>query len=307
MLKLGFENAVPAPNAEIAVTSADGAVIKVRRHGGPRAAVRLYLSHGNGFAIDGYVGFWRHFLADFEVVAFDMRSHGHNPRPDPAHHDYSHMTADIDAVGRAVQAEFGAKPSAGLFHSLSAQAALLQTIAGPLHFDALVLFDPPNVPAEGHPVHQAMVAYEHKLAHWATHRRARFAHPAELAADYAQTRSGRRWPDDTAPLLARAVLRHEGDGWSLACPRKLEASMYLQCKTLGLWPRRQDVPVPVSLIAADPDSAYPAPTARSNRAFAAEGGFDYRVVPGTSHLLQLEEPAACAAAALAALDGIGLR
>ena len=296
-----------APNAEIAVASADGAVIKVRRHGNPRAAVRLYLSHGNGFAIDGYAGFWRHFLADFEIVAFDMRSHGRNPRADPAHHDHLHMAADIDAVGHALRSEFGRKPSAGLFHSLSAQAALLQTIAGPAQFDALVLFDPPNVPAVGHPVHQAMVAYEHKLADWASHRRAQFADPAELAEDYARTRSGRRWPDDTALALARAVLRRGEDGWGLACPRELEAAMYLQCNTLGLWPRRVDVPVPVALIAADPECPYPAATALSNRALAAEGGFDYGTIPGASHLLQLEEPAACAEAALAALDRIGLR
>ena len=51
---------------------------------------------------------------------------------------------------------------------------------------------------------------------------------------------------------------------------------------------------------------YPAATALSNRALAAEGGFDYRAIPGTSHLLQLEEPAACADAALDALGRAGL-
>jgi pimeloyl-ACP methyl ester carboxylesterase len=43
----------------------------------------------------------------------------------------------------------------------------------------------------------------------------------------------------------------------------------------------------------------------SNRALAAEGGFDYRAVPGTSHLLQLEAPAACAAAAREFLSSVG--
>ena len=65
---------------------------------------------------------------------------------------------------------------------MSAQSALLQTIAGPVHFDALIAFDPPNVPAPGHPVRDAMVGYEHKLARWAGNRPMRFADPAELAA-----------------------------------------------------------------------------------------------------------------------------
>jgi pimeloyl-ACP methyl ester carboxylesterase len=297
-----------SPHAEFAARSADGAILTVRRHGNVAAATRLYVSHGNGFAIAGYFRFWRHFLRDFEVVAFDMRSHGQNPRGDPAHHDYAHMVADIAAIGEAVEVGFGRKPAAGVFHSMSAQSALLQTIAGGAHFQALVLFDPPNVPAEGHPARPAMVAYEHKLARWAGHRHDHFADPVELAADYARTRSGRRWPPGTAALMAEAVLRPQaGGGRALACPRELEASMYLQGIDLGLWPRRADVAVPVALIGADPDCAYPAPTGLANRALAAEGGFDYAAIPGTSHLLQLEEPEACAAAALASLARFGLR
>ena len=94
---------LPEPLAEIAVESADGAVLRVRRHGNVHAATRLFVSHGNGFAIDGYIDFWSRFLAEFEVVAFDMRSHGHNPVAEPANHDYAHMAQDIDAVGRAVR------------------------------------------------------------------------------------------------------------------------------------------------------------------------------------------------------------
>lgn len=296
----------PRPLAEVAVESADGAVLQLRRHGNPRAPVRLYLSHGNGFAIDGYLAFWRRFLDAFDVVAFDMRSHGRNPLANPGHHDYAHMIEDIDAIGSAVAAEFGAKPAVGLFHSMSAQSALLQTIAGGAHFEALILFDPPNVPAEGHPVRPAMLAYEKKLAGWADSRRYHFDDPSELAADYAVTRSGRRWAPGTVAAMAAAVLREAPAGWQLACPRELEASMYIQGIDLGLWPRQADIAVPVALIGADPDCSHPAATGLSNRALAVEGGFVYRTIPGTSHLLQLEEPARCADAALEVLAGFGL-
>ena len=196
--------AIPKPRGVLAVTSEDGAVLKARRHGNPQGP-RLFVSHGNGFGIDGYFHFWRRFLADFDVVAFDMRSHGQNPRADPAHHDYAHMVQDLDALCRAVGDEFGAKPAAGLFHSMSAQCSVLQALAGRPQFAALVLFDPPNVPASEHPVRAAMVAYEHKLEHWARRRRAHFDDPEELAAEYAATRSGRSWPEGAAALMARAV------------------------------------------------------------------------------------------------------
>jgi pimeloyl-ACP methyl ester carboxylesterase len=259
---------LPEILAEIAVASADGAVLRVRRHGNLQAATRLFVSHGNGFAIEGYIDFWSRFVADFEIVAFDMRSHGRNPVAEPANHDYAHMARDIDAIGRAVRAEFGRKRSAGLFHSMSAQSAILQTLAGSVHFDALIAFDPPNVPVPDHPVHEAMVGYEHKLARWASRRPTRFADPADLAADFAATRSGRRWAPGASVAMAQAVLRQCGECWELICPREREASMYLQGIDLGLWPRRQDVPIPLALIGADPDSPYPAATALSNRALA---------------------------------------
>jgi pimeloyl-ACP methyl ester carboxylesterase len=284
-------------------------VLKARRHGNPQGP-RLFVSHGNGFGIDGYFHFWRRFLADFDVIAFDMRSHGQNagqnPRADPAHHDYAHMVQDLDALCRAVADEFGTKPAAGLFHSMSAQCSMLQALAGRSQFEALVLFDPPTVPAPGHPVHSTMVAYEHKLADWARHRREHFDDPNELAGEYARTRSGRNWAEGTAALMARAVSQPDPlGGWALSCPRELEASIYLQGIPLGLWPSREQIPLPVMLVGADPERAYPAATGLSNRALAAEGGFEYRAIPGTSHLLQLEEPAACAEAALEFLIQLG--
>ena len=289
---------IPAPHTILTVTSADGAVLKVRRHGNPNGPL-LFVSHGNGFGIDGYFHFWSRFLAEFDVVAFDMRSHGQNRRADPAHHDYAHMVDDVDLVCRAVVDEWGRKPAAGLFHSMSAQCAMLQALAGRSPFAALVLFDPPNVPVPGHPFHQAMLAYEHKLANWARRRRAHFDDPGQLAAEYAGTRSGRSWAEGAAALMARAVLQPDPrGGWLLACPCGLEASMYLQGIGLGLWPNRKQIGVPTMLIGADPERPYPAATGLSNRALAQEGGFDYRAIAGTSHLLQLEAPDACAAAAL---------
>ena len=293
------------PLAVIEAISEDGARIRVRRHGNPRGP-RLMLSHGNGFAIDGYFNFWSRVLRDFDVVVFDMRSHGENPRADPPNHDHVHMVPDLDAVCRAVADEFRRKPTAGLFHSMSAQCAMLQALAGRSGFEALLLFDPPNVPPQAHPVRGKMEEYEHKLARWARQRRTHFDDPLELASEYASTRSGQRWAEGAAELMAKAVLQPDpAGGWRLTCPRELEAAMYLQVIPLGLWPQRSDFAMAVKLIGADPGKPYPAATALSNQALAAEGGFDYAAIPYTTHLLQLEEPPICADAAREFLAEIG--
>jgi pimeloyl-ACP methyl ester carboxylesterase len=272
---------------------------------GQKRPIRLFVSHGNGFASDGYRAFWGRFLPEYEIAVFDMRNHGHNAPGDPTEHDYAHMVGDVDAVLRAVSDEFGAKPSAGLFHSMSAQSALLAALRQGWRLDALVAFDPPNVPPDG-PVRAAMLSYLDRLTAWAQGRRDRFADPAELAAEYASTRSGRIWTERTRLSMAGSVLRQEASVWRLCCPPALEASMYEQGAPLDLWPRRSDFAGPVQLIGADPERDHPAPTALSNRALADFGGFDYAAIPGTSHLLQLEAPEACAEAALAFLGGLGL-
>ena len=297
----------PSPNAIIEVAGEGSAVIRVRRHGNPQGP-RLVVSHGNGFAIDGYIACWGGFLGDFEVVAFDARNHGWNAPADPPDHDYAHMARDLDRVRAAAETEFGRKPTAGLFHSMSAQAAMIAALELGWRFDALVLFDPPNNPAEGHEARPAMVQYLNRLVAWSAGRRERFAAPAELAADYAAARAGRNWAEGSHLVMAEAVLRQAEDGdWRLRCRPMLESSMYAQGITLGLWPEASAFPGPVKLIAGDPGRERPDATALSNQALAREGGYDYLAMPGTGHLLQLEKPQACADAVREFLQGVGIR
>ena len=296
-----------SPDAAIEISGEDGALIRVRRHGNPLGN-RLIVSHGNGFASDGYLAFWGRFLADFEIVVFDARNHGWNNPAEPPNHDYPHMAGDLERVREAASAEFGNKPTAGLFHSMSAQAAMIAALEIGWRFDALVLFDPPNNPPLGHPVRAPMVAYLERLVAWASRRRDRFAAPGELARDYAATRAGRNWILGVHKTMAEAVLRPAVAGdWELRCPRDLEAAMYAQGIAFELWPQAAEFAGRVKLIAADPGREHPDATALSNHALALEGGYDYLALPGTGHLLQLEAPAACADAVRQFLATVGIK
>jgi pimeloyl-ACP methyl ester carboxylesterase len=299
---------VPTPHETFEVALEDGARIWVRRRGRP-GGVRLFISHGNGFAIDGYLPFWQQFLADYEVIAFDFRNHGQNVPVIPANHTYAQLTRDLDRVYQAVCARLGSRKSAGIFHSMSGRTAMKHAIEIGFRWDALVLFDPPNVPPPGHPVHAAMEAFEARLTAFASNRRSHYASVEELAVEFAKSRAGRAWAPGVHELMARAVLRQNpaGDGFVLVCDPANEAGIYAEAMALDLWPKASDFRGPVKLIGADPNLEGGPPTGRANQALGTENGYDYSFVPGTGHLLQVEKPEDCARQTLAFLGECGLK
>ena len=302
--------ALPAPADTVDLTMGDGAIIRVRRYPRPEA-VRLVISHGNGFAVDGYYPFWGPLAERFEIVAFDIRNHGQNPLAASGRdgHTYAQMTLDLERTLRGIDERFGRRPSVGVFHSMSARTAMKHAVEIGFPWAALILFDPPNVPPPEHPTYAVMENFERRLADWAMKRPDHFADPAELAQQYAETRAHSTWVPGAHALMARAVLRPDGErgGWTLACPRELEASIYLQAMTLNLWPPTAAYGGPVKMIAADPAArGAPAP-AFANRALAEDEGYVYEAIAGTGHMLQIQKPEECRRSMLDFLDALGIR
>ena len=137
--------------------------------------------HGNGFAIDGYLPFWALLAEDFDLILFDMRNHGMNAPTGADGHHYAQMAQDLDTIFVGVNEKLGAKTNVGIFHSMSARAVMKQAIEIGWRWDALALYDPPNVPLPGHEQYEPMCAFERKLVDWAMTRQNRFSDPAELA------------------------------------------------------------------------------------------------------------------------------
>jgi pimeloyl-ACP methyl ester carboxylesterase len=299
---------VPVPHGTFEVALEDGARIKVRRHGQPDG-VRLFFSHGNGFAIDAYLPYWQHFLAAHDVIVFDFRNHGQNVPVTPANHTYAQLARDLERVYQDVSAQFGSRKSAGIFHSMSGRTAMKHALEIAFRWDALVLFDPPNVPPPGHPVYAAMEAFEARLTAFARNRRRHYSSIEELAVEFAKSRAGRAWAPGVHDLMARAVLRKNpaGDGFVLVCDPANEAGIYAEAMTMNLWPKATDFRGAVKLIGADPGLEGGSPTGRANQALGTENGYDYSFVPGAGHLLQVENPDECARQTLAFLGECGLR
>ena len=135
------------------VACTGGARITVRRHA-RAGAPRLLLSHGNGFAIDGYRKFWELLLPDFELCLFDLRNHGQNPRAPVESHTVAAMAQDQCAIQQAIGDAFGPRTTIGLFHSISSIAAIRAAQDHGAAWDALVLDDPPLIAPQGNPLRE---------------------------------------------------------------------------------------------------------------------------------------------------------
>jgi pimeloyl-ACP methyl ester carboxylesterase len=286
---------VPAPHESFDVDLEDGAKIRVRRHGNPDGA-RLTVTHGNGFAADAYLPFWQLLAPKYDLLVFDFRNHGRNMPVEPANHNYEQFARDLERVVQAINARWGKKTTVGIFHSMSGRTAMKHAIEIGWRWDALVLFDPPNVPPATHPRYGPMEAFENKLVEWALGRRRAFATVDELTNEYLQSRATRGWVEGAHALMARSVLRKspDGNGYLLTCAPENEAAIYAEALSLNLWPRAEDFGGPVKLIGADPGMKGGPTTALTNQVLGVENGYDYDFVAGAGHLLQIEKPAECA-------------
>ena len=217
------------PSERFTITLDDGAETVIRHHPRP-GTTRLYISHGNGFAVDGYRVFWEPLLADFDVVLFDMRNHGESPSTGADGHHYQQMARDLTTVHARVEDRLGKSTAVDVFHSMSSRAAMKNAVDFGSPYDALVLYDPPSVPPRDHALYEAMRTFELKLVSWAAERPERFGSPDELEATYAQARASAKWLPQARADMARTTGRvmasgiHEGaiQGRSLSAPPGVE-------------------------------------------------------------------------------------
>ncbi|MXX75369.1 MAG: alpha/beta hydrolase [Holophagales bacterium] len=285
---------VPKPLATAEAHMADGSSIVLRRHGNPRGP-RLVISHCNGFAADAYYPFWSLLADRFDVVLFDLRNHGWNPVGRGEDHHVGTFVEDHATIGRAIDRHFGDKPKIGVFHSVSAQSALIHA-SRESAYSALVLFDPVVCPPGCRPEDVEKVdKVLGQLGQAALKRRERFASLEEFMERVLRSPGFQLLCPGAPELIAQATLRPaaNGDGYELCCPREYEARVSLEGPR---WARAADlsrVSCPVKIVGSDPTVPFSfLPTVDLREILA----LDYDFVPDTTHLLQLEQPAECVAA-----------
>ncbi len=276
---------------------ADGTVITIRRHGNSDGR-RLVLSHGNGLAIDLYYPFWSLLADDFDLFIFDLRNHGWNSVGALRDHAVPTFARDHDAILDVIDDRFGTKPKSGVFHSVSALTSLLSPAMGS-GYSALVLFDPPLCkPGRSHADFDTAAKQTAAL----TRRRSpRFASSQDLIDLVQFMPVFRGAVAGIAGLLARTTLRETdgGDGYELRCPREFEAQIIDYANVFAVSVEFEEILCPVKVIGADPTLPYSyLPTLDLSDMLSV----DYDFLPESTHFLQLERPAECAALTRRFLD-----
>ena len=278
---------VPPPAATCEAILEGGARTTVRRHGNPDGP-RLLLSHGNGLAIDLYYPFWSLLLDDFDVIVFDLRNHGANPRSDLSRHTFPHFCRDLEVVGRAVDRTFGVRPRAGVFHSVSCLAAVMSPSLA-VSYAALVLFDPPLFHAGiGQRVFELAC---HQAAARTRIRAGRFRSEEHFAELLSAQPAMARVPPEALRLMARATLRRNTGGYELRCPPEYEAKILAAIPGFSRMVDPDALPLPVKIVGADPSlKHYFLPPCDLGRTKSV----DFESLAETTHLAQLEKPEECA-------------
>lgn len=297
---------VPLPAESVDLVMTNGATIRLRRYG--RAGrTRLVLSHGNGLAINAYAPFWLPLADDYDVVVFDMRNHGENPRHTLEGHNWKTFFSDIEGVFQGIRRHFGSACTVAAVHSLASVATLGHALRYPDRWDGLCLFDPPLMPPAGHPLHDIQHADMDTLAERAMRRQEVYDSPDQLVAQFRRRASFSRWVPEGASLVARHTLRQLADGrWTLCCPPAFEADVFRNNIDPTLFPRLGEIRVPLRIIAGDPNSPHASPAAGIAKLAHEIYGIDYAMVSGTTHFLQIEDPRACRDLLIAFLKRHGL-
>ncbi len=281
---------LPEPSATATARLSDGSTIVARRHGNPHGP-RIVLTHGCGFAADMYWPYWSLLIDDFDVVVYDLRSHGWNEPSDLRLHNMPTLADDNRRVLEAVNAAFDAKPTVGVYHSLSTMVVLMHEQQWPT-FDALLLFDPPIYPP-GASLGE-MEAVCQGLAAAARRRQRRFESPSELAAMLKKAPAFSLVPEATQALFAECSLRAAPDGgYELRCPPEHEAQLFEwyfghSMQTLELL---AEITIPIKVIGADPTMKFSFLPSTDLRTLSE---LDYDFLPDLTHLLPLEAPDTCA-------------
>ena len=290
---------VPEPSEVLEVHLANGAKAQVRRHGNP-AGPRVILSHGCGLAADTYLPYWLLLKDRVDLLVFDFRSHGWNLEDDLASLNFPTFVDDYEAILRAIGQRFGESPAVGVFHSMSALTALLYEQKWSV-FAGLVLFDPPIQPPGRNP--EDLVYISEHMSRGMRRRRDRFKSHDDYITHMDANPAYRRLLPGVSALMAKTLLRPDGEGYALRCPKEHEAQIYEYFYGWSMQIDVGQVKCPIKVVGSDPTTSF---SFMPSMDFDEMVRMNYDFLPEATHLLQLEEPERCVEITLRFLDEIGL-
>ena len=182
------------------------------------------LSHGCGFASDLYYPFWSLLTDRFDVVVYDLRSHGWNLVSPLRAHNMPTLVNDNQIIFRTINSDFGSKPSTAIFHSWSTMTVLMHQQQEPT-FAAMVLFDRPIYPPGADLDEMETVVT--RLAKGARRRPNSYGRLEDLSEALGRSPGFALVPREALTLFAETTMRPAPEGgYELRGPPEHEAQLF---------------------------------------------------------------------------------
>ncbi len=179
----------------------------------PGVGPPLVFAHATGF----HGRMWDHIIREFpgrHALALDFRGHGRSSKPAPPIR-WRAFAEDILAVA----GHFDLRGAMGVGHSMGGHALAEAAALRPGAFAALVLADPVIFPARLFGAPGPDVSF-------ILRRRNRWASPAEMFESFRPRLPFAAWPEEVVRNYCDYALEPNGEGYVLACPPEVEASIY---------------------------------------------------------------------------------
>jgi len=224
-----------------------------------------------------------HLPGERHCFAFDARGHGRSSKPAPPY-AWRNFGRDVSAIAESL----GLAGAVGVGHSMGGHAVTVAASLHPSAFSALVLFDP------------VIRAKDQYLGPWGktgfvAKRRNQWASPQEMFERFGSRPPFDAWDRGVLLDYCNYGLEPAGDGYILACPPAIEASIYENSSVpeSNIYPEIARIRIPVHVVRAgryrDPANVMgTSPTAADLAASFARGADT--LLLEHSHFIPMEAP-----------------
>ncbi len=250
----------------------------------------VLLVHATGF----HARCWDRTVAalpeGYRVIAVDMRGHGRSERRGP------YLWAEFGRDLAELSAGLGLEGAIGVGHSMGGHCVTQVAARAPATFSRLLLVDPVILDPDAyvHRHQEFATAEDHPVAR----RRNHWASWEEMYARFADRHPFSLWRPDVLEDYCRYGVRPrpDGDGYELACPPIVEASIYMGNTKTDVHDLIPGIQLPVVVLrgrSREPDStAMDFSGSPTWPALAAEfpNGRDV-YLPALTHFIPMQDPA----------------
>ena len=181
----------------------------------------LLFVHATGFHARCWDAVQRALGNDWHVIAVDMRGHGRTSKRPP--YDWRQFGDDVVAFVEALDLA----GVIGVGHSMGGHALIQAAARQPHRFAKLLLVDPVILDPASYAADEPSVPFATAEQHPVARRRNSWHSADEMFRHFAHRFPFSIWQPDVLLDYCRFGLLPQGDGFVLACPPLVEASIYM--------------------------------------------------------------------------------